>query len=332
MSIINEQVKLHPKNTAVQIKAELFTDCPDHAPLMDKLEKEHAVIIIEQRPDGRGLSSVDHEMYEFELPQEYVRYMSYYLTIKPTFETFYKSEYVKQRSTTSTLTDNNRALITDIMRAIDDEVSLTGNTDIQLSPIQSDELSTKGLEFLKKIQAIESYEPVDDSYWNDDYERELPSGTVAYFKVKINLPTFDEVYAELSKNDIAETLVAKPRQGTNDMPIEYDDEHAIATYKGKTNKLFETGTIMSVLTQRVFRADGARINATDILLAIDDLRIDPDKEKTTKTLTNAKDRINISFNKLFGINDVICYEKQQFWLNVKYCSVKSPYKTASSGN
>ena len=59
MSIINEQVKLHPKNTAFQIKAELFTDCPDHAPLMDKLEKEHAVIIIEQRPDGRGLSSVE---------------------------------------------------------------------------------------------------------------------------------------------------------------------------------------------------------------------------------------------------------------------------------
>lgn len=59
----------------------------------------------------------------------------------------------------------------------------------------------------------------------------------------------------------------------------------------------------------MFRADGARINATDILLAIDDLRIYLDKEKTTKTLTNAKDRINNSFNNLFGINNVICYEK-----------------------
>lgn len=89
-------------------------------------------------------------MYEFELPQEYIRYMSYYVTIRPTFDAFYMSEYTKHRSTTATLTDNNRVLISDIMRVIDDEVSLTGNTDLQISPIHSDELSSKGFEFLKK--------------------------------------------------------------------------------------------------------------------------------------------------------------------------------------
>lgn len=109
-------------------------------------------------------------------------------------------------------------------------------------------------------------------------------------------------------------------------PITYDDEHAKATYKGKVAKLFNTNTVKSVLAAQVFRADGARLRTTDIIFAIEALRIAPDKDLTTRTLTNAKDAVNRSLEAAFGVGDVICYEREEFWLNDKYCSLASSYR------
>lgn len=332
MKILDEQSNLNPKGEAVQIHVDLFTGCPNYVPLLEKLEKEHKVVTIEQRPDQRGLGAADHDMYSFELPKEYVRYMSYFVTLNPNFSDFYKSEYAKHRSTTATLTENNRGLVIGIMQAIDDEVSLTGNTEVIINPIQSDELCTKGLTFLKKVQAIKDYEAVQGTYFHADYERMMPSDDIDYFKVKINLPAFDEIFSELSSSTEKVSEVKPTTSVPSNSPIEYDEEHAKATYQGKTEKLFDTGTIMSVLTHRVFRADGARMTAAAILNDIEAQRIDPDKDMATKTLTNAKDRINSRFEKVFGTKDVICYERQEFWLNDKYCSAKSGYRMASSGN
>ncbi|MGH9858173.1 MAG: hypothetical protein ACRD4B_10055, partial [Acidobacteriota bacterium] len=249
-------------------------------------------------------------------------------TLNPTFDEFYKAEYIKHRSTTSTLTDNNRVVVIAVMKAIDDEISITGNRTVIIKPVQGDEMSNKALAFLKRLGAVKSYKAIDDMYYDDDYARMLPSGHVDTFRVEIILPAFDEILAELNISEKTEKEVPEPKLSA--APIEYDDEHATATYHGKAEKLFDTGTIMSVLTHRVLNADGARINATDVLLEIETLRIDTDKEKTTKTLTNAKDRINQRFEKLFSIKDVICYERQQFWLNLKYTSPQSPYRVQST--
>lgn len=338
MSILDEQAKLHPKGTAIQVKSELFIDCPDHAHLLDKLEKEHSVIIIEQRPDSKGYAQADHDMFSWEYPKDYERYMSYFIMLKPSFTAFYKAEYVKNRSSTSTLTDNNRQLVISVMQAIDDEVSLIGSTEISIDLVKTEamtyeqrEVAThKALDFLKKVGAVSSYEAIDEIGFNGEYERMMPTGQIDVFKVEIILPDFDEILSELKNS--GKTVKEPARHSVSDAPIEYDDEHATATYKEKTEKLFDTSTIMSVLTHRVLNADGARINATDVLLEIESQRIDPDKDKTTKALTNAKDRINKRFERLFNTKDVICYERQQFWLNEKYCSEKSPYRLARSGN
>lgn len=333
MRILDEQAKLNPKGVAVQVQINLLADCPDYAPLFEKLEKEHKVITIEQRPDPRDMGAADHDMYSWERPEEYKRYMSYYVKLNSTFGQFYKDEYTKHRSTTATLTDNNRDLVLAIMQSIDDEVSLTGKTEVNISPVQSDEQCIKGLAFLKKVNAIQEYEAVEGTYFHADYERMMPSDDVEFFKVVINLPAFDDVFSELSQADERPSKSkAKSSVQNDNSPIEYDEEHAKATYKGKTEKLFDTGTIMSILTHRVFRADGARMTAAAILNDIEAQRIDPDKDMTTKTLTNAKDRINSKFDTVFGIKDVICYERQEFWLNDMYCSAKSGYRTTSSGN
>ena len=325
LSILDEQAKLNPKDTAIQLHVELFSECPDYAPLLEKLADEYEVIEINQRSDEKGYSEADLEMFEMEQPKNYLRYISYFITLKPTFVAFYKTEYTKQRSTTSTLTENNKRLIVGMMQAIDDEVSITGATEVNVSPIADEVQCIKALNFLRKTGAIKDFKAIDEIDFNGEYERMMPTGQIDVFQVDVILPEFDEVFAELKNSE--ETVGKSPKRTIQTSSIEYDEEHAKATYRGKTKKLFDVGTIMSVLTYRVFRSDGARINAVDILTDIETERIDPDKEKTTKTLTNAKDRVNRRLDELFGTKDVIRYERQQFWLNQKYVSLESPYRT-----
>lgn len=200
MSILDEQARLNPKGAEIQLRVELLVDCPDHDPLLNKLETEHKVIIILQRPDEKGYGDPDHGMFEMEQPKNYKRYMSYFVTLSPTFDEFYKAEYLKQRSTTSTLTDNNRALVIEVMRAIDDELSISGKTQVSIDPVQSEGLCNKALVFLKKIGAIKDYEAIDEIGFNGEYERMMPTGQIDIFKVEVILPDFDELLTEIAND------------------------------------------------------------------------------------------------------------------------------------
>lgn len=231
MSILDEQARLNPKGAEIQLRVELFVDCPDHDPLLSKLETEHDVITVLQRPDERGLGDPDHGMFEMEQPKNYERYMSYFVTLKPTFDDFYKAEYLKHRSTTSTLTDNNRALVIEVMQAIDDELSISGKTQVSINPVQSEDLCKKALVFLKKVGAIKDYEAIDEVDFNGEYERMMPTGQIDVFKVEVNLPTFDEVLAEIKNDKPAEPVTAEP-------PEPSDDERAVATPEQERTVLF----------------------------------------------------------------------------------------------
>mgnify|MGYP001687281334 CR=1 FL=1 len=221
MSILDEQAKLNPKDADIQLRLELFTDCPDHAPLLNKLEQEYKVINILQRPDERGFGRPDHGMFEMEQPKSYDRYMSYFISLKPTFDKIYIAEYLKHRSTTATLTDNNRTLVISVMHAIDDEVSLVGKTELALKFKESDEQVAKALGFLKKVGAVEDFEAVEEYYYDDDYARELPSGIIEYFAIRLNVRRFDEVLTELDGNDTQEQVA--------DSEPEPQEEKAAAT-------------------------------------------------------------------------------------------------------
>jgi len=331
MSILQERARLNPDGAAFQITIEQLSKCPDHDALLSKLEQEHEVIEVNQRPDERGLGDADHGMFEAEQPKNYGLYMSYFVTLKPTFTAFYKTEYTKHRSTIATLTDYNRELTISIMRAIDDEVSLTGNGKVSIDPVQSDELCRKGLDFLKKVEAIEAYNEVPDIQFDGDYERDMETGEVASFTVTVNLPVFDEALSELTTGINKEKDTGhRAASSSPDASIDYDDEHGKATYNGTTEKLFEANTMSGFLAYKVIRADGARLEAADIASDYEAKHPELDKDITTKTLTNAKDRINNRFAKAFGIEDVVCYERQQFWLNDKYCSPQSPYRDSTT--
>jgi hypothetical protein len=233
MSILDEQARLNPKGAEIQLRVELFVDCPDHDPLLNKLETEHKVITILQRPDERGFGDPDHGMFEMEQPKNYERYMSYFITLKPTFDEFYKAEYLKQRSTTSTLTDNNRALVIEVMRAIDDELSISGKTQVSIDPVQSEDLSTKALVFLKKVGAIKDYEAIDEVDFNGEYERMMPTGQIDVFKVEVILPTFDEVLAEIENDKPVEPVVTEPPEPSDDA-----DDKVAATPEQERTVLF----------------------------------------------------------------------------------------------
>lgn len=233
MSILDEQARLNPKGAEIQLQVELFVDCPDHDPLLSKLETEHDVITVLQRPDEKGYGDPDHGMFQMEHPKDYKRYMSYYVTLKPTFDEFYKAEYLKQRSTTSTLTDNNRALVIEVMRAIDDELSISGKTEVSIDPVQSEDLCRKALVFLKKVGAIKGYEAIDEIDFNGEYERMMPTGQIDVFKVEVILPTFDEVLTEIENDKPAEPVVTEPPEPSDDT-----DDKVAATPEQERTVLF----------------------------------------------------------------------------------------------
>lgn len=233
MSILDEQARLNPKGAEIQLRVGLFVDCPDHDPLLNKLETEHKVITILQRPDERGFGDPDHGMFEMEQPKNYERYMSYFVTLKPTFDEFYKAEYLKQRSTTSTLTDNNRALVIEVMRAIDDELSISGKTEVNIDPVQSEDLCRKALVFLKKVGAIKDYEAIDEIDFNGEYERMMPTGQIDVFKVEVILPTFDDVLTEIENDKPAEPVVTEQPEPSDDA-----DDKVAATPEQERTVLF----------------------------------------------------------------------------------------------
>jgi hypothetical protein len=227
MSILDEQARLNPKFADMQLPTKLFAECPNYAPLLEKLEKEHKVIDIKQRPDERGLSDPDHGMFKIEQPKNYSRYMSYYISLSFTFDEFYKSEYVKHRSTTATLTDNNRALVISVMLALDDEVSLVGKTELALKFKESDEEVYKVLGFLKKVGAVEDFKAVEEYYYDEDYARELPTGIIEHFDVKLNVRRFDEVLSELDGSDVQEQAVDDKQASQEDKTATPEQERLI---------------------------------------------------------------------------------------------------------
>jgi len=313
MHILADQSELNPSGIHFQVSTDLLQDCPDHEKLLDKLEQEFHVIEIGQRPNPKGYDAINLSIYSDEYPDDYKKYVSYYIKLEPSFNKFFNDKYIEYRSSIHNLTDNNKKDILSVMNIINDEIALSGNQEIQIPPI-----NYRVLKFLERHKVIESYDTEYESYWNADYEREMESNEVAYITLKLNLPKFDDLYNSLINNT--------SNAHTDDNPIEYDEELGLATYKGLTKKICKKGTIMNTLAYRVIRADGATVRSSDILLDLDSKLINTDNNKSNKTLTNAKDRINDKFLEVFGIDNVIEYDHEEFNLNHKYCSELSPYK------
>jgi len=216
--------------------------------------------------------------------------------------------------------------------------------------IESYELEKLGLSPVEKIQALEVLaddykcirfipKPKYDSEDDIDPRTRVDIIEASSFSALSEQQILDEVLAEqVYTVEVFPNLqqvhdnILSDELSENFAPVNYDDEHAKATYKGQSQKLFDANTIKSILAAQVFRADGARMRATDIIFAIENARVAPDTDLQTRTLINAKDGINRDFNAKFGIDDVICYERQEFWLNEKYCSLKSPYRSALSSD
>ena len=115
-------------------------------------------------------------------------------------------------------------------------------------------------------------------------------------------------------------------------PIGYDSEHGTVTYKQKAVSIFSPATLEGFLMYRTHHADGDRLEYTGIAIDYESKHPELDKDITLKALTNSKDRINEKLQKAFGIGLAILYDHGEFWLNHKYCSGTSPYRTPSSDN
>jgi hypothetical protein len=109
--------------------------------------------------------------------------------------------------------------------------------------------------------------------------------------------------------------------------IAYDDEHGQLSIKGsKQKQLFLPRSIEGHLFARVLQADGARLRVDGLVNGYEDT-INPDKVVDTKAFRNARDRLNEKISHEYNLQDVICYQKSDFWLNSDFVSINSPYRS-----
>jgi len=139
-----------------------------------------------------------------------------------------------------------------------------------------------------------------------------------------NIPSVEQMLlTDAEEKSVQNTVI------TYDSVVSYDDEHGIVSYHGKSSQLFSPTTIEGFLFYRSHNADGARVEYQGIASDYESKHSELDKDITLKALTNCRKRINEKLEEEFGIKDVIGYQRNQFWLNNKYCSDESPYKNGN---
>lgn len=261
-----------------------------------------------------------------------------------------------------TLTDENTLLVANTIELIyqqfnlEFEASVTVNTEKATDYLwalhgnKSLNVTKEHRYFMSGIKRLEIYGAVegihsltDDSnrfqtiYVNPDkltdyYEELMPRAKKLLKRYQQILKEHSDEYYVNAFSSFEDSPSSKDSQNVNlNSAIGYDDEHGIVEFGKKSEKLFEPASLEGFLFYRVHKADGARINSSDIANDYEAKLPGSDIDITTKKLNNTKVRINGKLQKTFEIENVVEYEREMFWLNLKYCSETSPYKSARSG-
>lgn len=184
LELISEQSKLNPTGKAFVVNTDIFSNCPNYKPILEKLAQEHKVIRINQRPDERELSKPDHSMFEDEHPAEYADYMSYHIALMPSFASFYEQRYESSVLGLDKLDGTTLLQVFDLMLDINDKLSLTASKTVKVHLVPSmirwqvllpnDTVRNRNIycdgrmdaaEFLKTIKVLSSVEvPVKDNW------------------------------------------------------------------------------------------------------------------------------------------------------------------------
>lgn len=227
-------------------------------------------------------------------------------------------EKQKLESLISTLTDNNKELLLHVVNLLLDEVAFSAKNQITLTLYGLVEIRKfdKALKYLKAKNIVINYKYLKNP--NEVLFSPDPINWVTVFFDTDILRTFSSM-AQDSSSISKQTKVYAGQ-------IEYDDEHAIVTFKARTATLFTPEILEAFLFAKVHKADGARLNSIHLIEQYEDRYRSDDRLISNKSLTNAKDRINKKFESEFSIDNVIMYERSQFWLNHSYISENSPYK------
>lgn len=192
MKLLYERASLNPEGEPFRIKTEQFVGCPDYEPLLEKLEKQYKVIEINQRPDERRMGAVDHDMFSSEQPDNYARYMSYYITLEPTFEDFY-AKALTEEEPIKKIEDYDDATL-GVMVKISHAFIDSSQKPVEIPQSEFDELglsfetttkTIKGLVEAKSFQLVKAPKSKTD---NTPYKLALtPQQTNDYKQIKIVL-------------------------------------------------------------------------------------------------------------------------------------------------
>lgn len=367
LKVISESSQLNTTDESFYLFIEKLKDFPDADAILNKVEKEYKIIKIEKRPNEVRLKQDEIGLFKSEVGSlDAERVFSYIIKLLPNFRSFYLKAYAKSKISIKNLNTKNYYLVYGVMSEIDDVLNLSTSEKISIQPTTTNEFFWKSfgklemnlsqiasskrlaLDFLEEVGIIKVTDIIKRSEI-DDLTPEEDGNEIYCFLIEVDRPKFDNALDEMNslkqkhtntrQNEGAglvvkslDSLTTGSQQSLVSSELSYDDEHGKVTYQGKTQKLFEPPTLEGFLMYRVCNADGARINSADIANDFEAKYPEADKEVSTKMLNNTKKRINEKIGKEFNINDVVNYEREQFWLEHRYCSEKSSYHLARSDN
>lgn len=227
-------------------------------------------------------------------------------------------EQSQPENTVAELTDNNKKLLRPVVGALLDQVAFHSKDHVTVTVDGLESLLNykKALQYLKQKNIIFKYSFLKGDEVLEDSRQPMDWVTV-FFDFNV-LNDFNNLLLHGSVAAVQTGYIGA---------IEYDDEHAVITFNGKSVTLFSPEILEAFLFGKVHKADGARLNSIHLVEEYEDKHRDDDILINNKALTNAKDRINKKFAAEFGADNIVMYERSQFWLNHSYISESSPYRT-----
>lgn len=331
MQVVHNQWKLNPDGAPFKIAPSKLIEYPDHAAILDKLEKQYEVIKIVQRPDERQFGDADMGMFENEMGKAQLNdYLSYFIQVNSNFPDFYEKHFAENSINVPSLTTKNFFKVMDVAEQIDDKINISPSNKVTLaasteggylhelnevvSHYQIAEYKQSGLDFLLGQHALKSIDT--DVHEETDFGQTYE--VVDNFIVEVNRPVFYEVYDELL------TMLDKHRGKDKkpEKPVTSKKHHIIFDEKdeklrnGESSLDISSGTIEFFILKALFALPvGEGANQDDIIEAWGG----DEKKQTTY---DAVARLNRKFRQLLGTTSkdikVVYQKSAKLYLNKEY--------------
>lgn len=295
---IDEAYKISPSNGSVLLDPEVILKDNritqvELDSILGKLESE-SVLSVVQHPNDIW-ADVGRE----DEPR------AYKLKISDKFNSYYQNYYSERRFGTYSLTEQNIDLVMAVMSILNDELGLTGNRELVIKNLADSESFEKGLKFLQKVGAVESYEAKFVEQYDPDEDKMVPSDFFSHFVVKISLPKFDETISRINGR-----ILDRGTSAPNTEPLDSDVREYKVVFDPKASRLkygnkicnIPDGSLEYYVCKLAFKNRRVGAKEEDIL------EFSTKNQDSKRAVYDAMQRVNKKMKKDLGVDKLLFYK------------------------